>query len=281
MKKIIIMWVVIIMSITGCTLNENTSLEDYYGELISKPFNEISLEEVKKDLENFEYEKQKDVTDLSFNKFKDEQGNFIDIELNEKNNEISGFIYSKVEEDTTINMVCGQTFSNIFISGSNIEKQKEVMENLNLDENSNKVIGSYFEIANNLYNKKGMHIDDIKNILKTNYKKINEKDNTEDVSEYAFVPEDTKGLDVVVKTKEIGITNIDLHIDLDENSRYRLILSATNENEIDKKSPFILKTNIILNEINNSGEVDKDALAKSSKELFDFIFKDKNLDIEG
>ncbi|MGL4912289.1 MAG: hypothetical protein ACRC3Y_07630, partial [Romboutsia sp.] len=122
--------------------------------------------------------------------------------------------------------------------------------------------------------------DDIKRILNTNYKRINEKDYTEDISEYAFVPEQTKGLDVVVKTKKIGVTDIDLLIDLGENSRYRVMVSATNENEDDKKSPFILKTNIILNEIDNSGEVEKDALAKSSKELFNFIFKDKDLDIE-
>lgn len=38
MKKIIILGLVIIMLATGCTAKGDVSLEDYFGELINKPF---------------------------------------------------------------------------------------------------------------------------------------------------------------------------------------------------------------------------------------------------
>lgn len=137
MKKIIIMGLVIIMSVTGCTAKGNASLEDYYGELINKLFKEISMGEVKKSLKSFEYEYElneyskediseyegdMELNDSSDNKFKDENGNFIDVTFDETNKEVSGLEYSKEEKDIKTTIVCGESFSMAMLYGSNIEK---------------------------------------------------------------------------------------------------------------------------------------------------------------
>lgn len=56
MKNIIIMCIVAIICLTGCSSTEINSLEDFYGQLISKAFKNISMEKVKTDLKEFEYE---------------------------------------------------------------------------------------------------------------------------------------------------------------------------------------------------------------------------------
>ncbi len=104
MKKIIILGLVIIMFATGCTAKGDVSLEDYYGELINKPFKDISMDEVKKSLKGFDYEYELheyskedtseyegdiELNDSSDNKFKDENGNFIDVTFDETNKEVS------------------------------------------------------------------------------------------------------------------------------------------------------------------------------------------------
>lgn len=65
-----------------------------------------------------------ELNDSSDNKFKDENGNFIDVTFDETNKEVSGLEYSKEEKDIKITIVCGESFSMAMLYGSNIEKQK-------------------------------------------------------------------------------------------------------------------------------------------------------------
>lgn len=139
MKKIIIMGLVIIMSVTGCTAKGDVSLEDYFGELINKPFKEISMDKVKKSLKDFEYEYElheyskedtsgfegdMEIPDISDNKFKDKEGNLLDISFDESNNEVAGINFSKIENKTSTNIIFSESFSTVMISGTDIEKQK-------------------------------------------------------------------------------------------------------------------------------------------------------------
>ncbi len=296
MKKIIIMGLVIIMSMTGCTSKKNDSLEDFYGKLINKQYKEISMDEVKKSLKNFEYEYElfeyskedmseyeldMELNDLSFNKFKDEEGNFIDISFNETNKKVSGLQYSKIEDEITINLNCSQTFSSATISGTDIEKQKDILKKLKLYKNLNQVVDNYFEIVSNLFNKKHMTIDNVKEILKTDYEEINEEYSSDDSNEYAFVPEGAKGVDIKVETKGRDVIDINLYINLVEDSNYILMLMATNEDITDENTTFKLQTSILsnINEeyIDESGQVKEGALTEKNIELFSFIFKDKGI----
>lgn len=296
MKKIIIMGLVIIMSVTGCTAKGDVSLEDYYGELINKSFKDISMDEVKKSLKGFDYEYELheylkedtseyegdiELNDSSDNKFKDENGNFIDVTFDETNKKVSGIGYSKEEKDTTRNIICGKSFSMAILYGSNIEKQKNIIDNLKLYKNLTQIVEPYFEVVSNLRDGKEMTVDDVKSILKIDYKEINDEYYRENTSGYEFVQEDAKGIEIKVETKDKKIKDADLYIDSAEGSNYRLILRATNESILDKESPFNLETSIMLNIseefIDESGHAKEGALTKKNVELFNFIFKRKNI----
>lgn len=292
MKKIIIMGLVIIMSVTGCTAKGDINLEDYCGELISKSFKDISMDEVKKSLKGFEYEYElheyskedtseyegdMELNDSSDNKFKDENGNFIDVTFDETNKEVSGIDYSKEEKDTTTNIICGKSFSMAILYGSNIEKQKNIIDNLKLYKNLTQIVEPYFEVVSNLRDGKEMTVDDVKSILKMDYEKIEDEYNSKDTYQYLFASDFGEDAYIDVETKGTKVKDIDLEIYLGENANYTVSLSATNENPVDENELFRLDTNISpsLGEdlVDESGSVKEGVLTKSNVELFNFIFK--------
>ena len=298
MKKIIIMGLVIIMSVTGCSSIEASSLEEFYGELINKPFKEISMDKVKKSLKNFEYEyelyeyseeevseyeEDLEINDSSDNKFKDKNGSFINIMFDETNKEVSGILYSKVENDTTTNMICGYYSPMVRMWGSNIEKQKHIIDNLKLYENLNQIVDSYFEAVSNLYNKEEMTIDDLESILKIDYDKIEDEEeyDNEETSQYLFVSDFGEDAYVRVETKGTKVKDIDLKISLGEKANYRLSLSATNENTLDEKEPFMLETLISahLSEdlVDESENIKEGVFNPENIKLFNFIFKGEDM----
>ncbi|WP_434798191.1 hypothetical protein [Terrisporobacter vanillatitrophus] len=297
MKKIIIVGILIIISITGCTSNRNDNLKDYYGELTSKSFKQISMEKVKKDLKEFEYEyklqeyskeekleyEELGINDYSDNKFKDDNGSFISITFNEESKKVSDILYSQKENNTTINTIRDELGSSTLISGDNIEKQKEIINNLNLYKDLNEIVENYFKVVNNLYNKKDMTIEDLSNILKMDYEIMEDEDeyHSEENYKYLFVSDFGEGAYIDVETDGMKVIYIKLNIYFGQNSNYNLTLSATNENELDEKSPFRLDTNIStsLNKDSNdkSGNPKEEALIESSTELFNLVFKNKEI----
>lgn len=297
MKRIIIVGILIMMSITGCISNKinNNNLQDYYGELISKSFKHISMNKVKKDLKEFEYEyklqeyskeekleyEELEVNDYSDSKFKDNNGSFIRIIFNEESKEVSDILYSQKENDTNINIICGELSPSAIISGDNIEKQKEMINNLNLYKDLNEIVANYFKVVNNLYNKKHMTIEDLSNILKMDYESMNHEDESDESYRYLFVSDFGEDAYIRVETNGIEIKNIQLKIDLGENSNYNLTLYATNENELDKQSSFRLDTYISTSlsedSIDELGNTKEEVLIESNIKLFDFLFKNKTL----
>lgn len=286
------MGLVMIIYVTGCTAKGNVNLEDYYGELINKPFKEISMAEVKKSLKGFEYEYElheyskediseyegyMELNDSSDNKFKDGNGNFIDVTFDETNKEVSGLEYSKEEKDIKTKIVCGESFSMAILYGSNIEKQKNIIDNFKLYKSLNQIVKSYFKAVSNLRDEKEMTVDDVKSILKMDYEKMEDEYNSEDTSRYLFAPDFGEDAYIDVETKGTKVKDIDLKIYLGENANYTVSLSATNENQIDKNESFRLDTNISpsLGEdlVDELGNLKEGALTKSNVELFNFIFK--------
>ena len=297
MKKIIILGLVIIMSVTGCSSIETSSLEEFYGELINKPFKEISMDKVKKSLKNFEYEHELheyseeeaskyeedlEINDSSDNKFKDKNGSFINIMFDETNKKVSGILYSKIENDTTINMICSDYSPMVRMWGNNVDKQKNIIDNLKLYEDLKQIVNSYFEAVSNLYNKEEMTIDDLESILKIDYDKIEDEEqyDNEETSQYLFVSDFGEDAYVRVETKGTKVKDIDLKISLGQNANYRLSLSATNENTLDKKDPFMLETLISgsLSEdlVDESGNIKEGVFNPENIKLFNLIFKGKD-----
>lgn len=297
MKKIIIMGLVIIISITGCSSTKPISLEEFYGELINKPFKEISMDKVKKSLKNFEYEyelyeyskeeaseyeEDLEINDLSDNKFKDENGSFINIMFDETNKEVSGILYSKIENDTTTNMICSDYFPIVMMWGNNIKKQKNIIDNLKLYEDLKQIVDSYFEAVINLYNKEEMTVDDLKSILKIDYEKIEDEEqyDDEETSQYLFVSDFGEEAYIEAKTKGTKVKDIDLKIYLGEKANYSLNLSVTNESIFDKEQPFRLETNISANLsedlVDESGNIKEGVFNPENIKLFNLIFKGKD-----
>ena len=288
MKKIIIMGLVIIMSTVGCTSKNYDNLEDFYGELINKPFKEISIDKVKKDLKEFEYEyklqeyteekseyEELELSDYSDHIFKDGNGNTLDITFEEDSKEVSSVFYSHKEDDTNINIIHSDTSPSVGILGSNIEKQKEIISNLNLYKDLNEIVENYFKAVNNLYNKKNMTVEDLSNILNMDYENMDDEYDKGENSQYLFVSDFGENAYIDVETKGINVKNIKLKINLVEDSNYSLSLDATNEDEIYNEGPFILVTSISAN--HKSVYPKEEELIKSSTELFNLVFKNKDV----
>lgn len=277
------------MSIVGCTSKNYDNLEDFYGELINKPFKEISIDQVKKDLKEFEYEyklkeyskeekseyEELELSDYSNHIFTDDNGGTLDITFEEEIKIVSNIFYSHKEKDTNINIIHSDISSMVGILGSNVEKQKEIISNLNLYKDLNEIVENYFKAVNNLYNKKDMTVEDLSSILDMDYENMNDEYDEEENSQYLFVSDFGENAYIDVETKGINVKDIRLRINLVENSNYSLSLDATNENEIDKEGPFRLVTSISAN--HKSAYPKEEALIKSSTELFNLVFKNKEI----
>lgn len=283
------MGLVMIMSIVGCTSKNYDNLEDFYGELINKPFKEISIDQVKKDLKEFEYEykiqeyskeekleyEELELSDYSNHIFKDDNGGTLDITFEEESKIVSNIFYSHKEKDTNINIIHSDISSMVGILGSNVEKQKEIISNLNLYKDLNEIVENYFKAVNNLYNKKDMTVEDLSSILDMDYENMNDEYDEEENSQYLFVSDFGENAYIDVETKGINVKDIKLKIGLGDKSNYSLSLDSTNENEIDKEGPFKLVTFISAN--HKSTYPKEEALIKSSTELFNLVFKNKEI----
>lgn len=195
MKKVIaFLTIATITTITGCSKVEvSTNIEDFYLQSIIEQTEDISLEDAKKALANFEYEYELqeyskelseeekkeyeeefgeplEMPDMSFSTFSDEDSN-VEIIINETDKEMVSSSYTKDEENIKTKIDKSNDVCSLNISGDNVKYIEEIVSKLNLSKNTNEVVGLYFEIVNSMKNNEDITIEDIIEKLDIEYEK--------------------------------------------------------------------------------------------------------------
>lgn len=286
MKNIIIVLVLIIILGTGCTkfeLSDDYSLKEFYTQSLKKDLSEISLESSKKMLEKFEYkyevqsyseeEKQKYekefekpfvVSDFSSNIFLDESKNSIDILYNETKKEVSSVSYEEINDFESKKMVRDKEGFSVHIVTKDIDTQSDIMNRLGLSRDSKEVVESYFELINEISKNSDIDIEDVKSILKLDYKKKGENKVEENLNEYEFKNK-KENISVDVKVIDGFIESVDLNSGIGDEFNYSFKIYSESEDEGSKKNIYITE-NVKLREDN-----------KNDKEFFDFLYNEGEL----
>ncbi|WP_042274501.1 hypothetical protein [Faecalimicrobium dakarense] len=250
MKKIIMIGALTFFTITGCqkqAVNQSASLEDFYVQSLDKDVKEISLEDSKKALKEFEYEyelqtyskeekesyketfgEEPKVSDFSSNTFIYADKNEVEILYNETNKEVSSISYTENIEDTSKKMVKMGNSCNISISTDNVESQREIMKRLNLSQGTSDFVNLYFDLVNSMKTNPKIKIDDIVNLLKLDYKKREDNYFDEILSIYTFENQDD-GVYIDVEVKDDKIMSAKLNLGMNEKINYTIYMVTTNK----------------------------------------------------
>ena len=309
MKKVIaFLTIATITTITGCNKVEvSTNIEDFYLQSIIEQTEDISLEDAKKELANFEYEydlqeyskelseeEKKDyeeefgepleMPDMSFSTFSDEDST-VEIVINETDKKMVSSSYTKDKENIKVKIDKYNDICSLNISGDNVKYIEETISKLNLSKNTNEVVGIYFEIANSMKNNEDITIEDIIEKLDIEYEKRKEKRKEEVFGEnyyiYDFRAEDGDTY-IEVEVDDNVVAGLDINIGISDYTNYLVRIDATNENLLSEERGFNIDMNI--NSTLNNKMFDKsqdeirEAYKPVNKELFEFAYRDGKLE---
>ncbi|MGL5693096.1 MAG: hypothetical protein ACRCXA_03405 [Peptostreptococcaceae bacterium] len=299
MKKIITITLLTMLTITGCSkVTASTGLSNFYLESIINKTEDISLEEVKKSLEDFEYEydlqqyskeelesyedefgEKLELPDFSYNTFSNKDSS-IEIIFNETDKKIESSSYTENKKNIskTINQI--NDICTVDILGEDVEYQKEMINRLNLYKETTEVVNLYFELVNNLKNNEAITIKDIENTLNSKYEKRKEEGFGENYYIYNFETEDER-TDIEIDVDNEAIVSIKMNLEIDNYTNYRINLQARNKDLMNSSKGFSLEMNIysILNQDmeDKSEEEIKTAYNDVNNELFEFVYKSGKL----
>lgn len=279
MKRLVTILIFTAIVATGCAksdLNDNSSLKEFYVESLEKDLSEISLESSKKSLEGFEYkyelqsysEEEKEkyekefgkplvVSDFSSNIFLDENKNVIDILYNETSKEVSSISYEEQTDFESKKIVRDNDGFSVDISTNDLETHRNMMNRLCLSIKSKKILASYFDLIDTLRDNSEVEIEDVKSILKLDYKKIEENEFGEKVNRYEF-KDPIENISINVEVVDGLIESASMNSGIGDESNYAFKIFSE-----DKGSKFhiYITENVSLREDN-----------KNDKELFDFLY---------
>lgn len=304
MKKVIaFLTIATITTITGCSKVEvSTNIEDFYLQSIIEQTEDISLEDAKKALANFEYEYELqeyskelseeekkeyeeefgeplEMPDMSFSTFSDEDSN-VEIIINETDKEMVSSSYTKDEENIKTKIDKSNDVCSLNISGDNVKYIEEIVSKLNLSKNTNEVVGLYFEIVNSMKNNEDITIEDIIEKLDIEYEKRKEELFGENYYIYDFRAEDGDTY-IEVEVDDNVVAGLDINIGISDYTNYLVRIDATNENLLTKERGFNIDMNIssTLNHkmFDKSQDEIREAYKPVNKALFEFAYRDGKL----
>lgn len=291
MKKIIMIGILMIFTITGCqkqVVNKINSLEEFYVRSLDKDVTEISLEDSKEILKEFEYKyelqtyskeereiykdtfgEEPKVSNFSSNMFTDVANNEVEILYNETNKKVSSISYTENVDGTLKKMSKMDNNCNISISTNNVESQRDMMKRLNLSHAVSDTVNSYFDLANNIKSNPEIKIDDVVNILNLDSKKREENYLDEVIEIHTFKNQD-EGIYIDVEVKDDKVISAKINLEMDEKINYNVYMTTTNND-------FNMKINIMENlNANSKDNLEKDK--KNEQDLFNFVYNDSEIE---
>lgn len=233
MKKLVSLIILSATMLVGCSSNSIYDLQDYYLELSNKNLGEISLKEVKKNLDNYKYEKEtielskeeaidgQKMDDISYHRFTDEKGAKLEISCNDKT-EVVDLLSLRVEENQDVkDILYSEGFLMGKLSTTNIESIESLLDKLELHNSLDNITRQYLKLMEDLDKDAIKNIEEAKNILKL--KNFTKEANVElDSVNHSFSTyNDYIGIDVTEHNGTIDYTSARIN---NENLNYNITI---------------------------------------------------------